>query len=223
MNKLKHVTLVMLAIALIALLIGIFAPSILAPWFYFPQNGDYYSYKQLFADILLIPIVVIGFYLAIREFRKSQEKPDLDLWWEITGEKLKSTTIKYHQHEPITHISRSLLITNNGNAVTSWFKVTFCLPSDLTQSRVYTADGNKEVWETKTYWSVYSHRAQNCYSFKSNGEIASYPGSDEPLCQISFRIEGNISYGAEYQIPYDIYSDRGKKKEGHLVLIVGKI
>ena len=41
-----------------------------------------FSLGQLVVEILLIPIVVIGFYIAVYEFRASIQTPKLDLFWE---------------------------------------------------------------------------------------------------------------------------------------------
>ena len=49
--------------------------------FYFADSVDIYGVGQLIMDILLFPIIIIGFVIAIAEFRKSQSLPELRLYW----------------------------------------------------------------------------------------------------------------------------------------------
>src|SRR5262245_16325206 len=86
-----------------------------------------FSLVQLIINIVLLPVIIIGFDITMREFRKSQDTPDLDLMWEVSPGKLeKSINIDYvtlpHQHA-------RLVVVNNGKAVAVWYVAYFDLPN----------------------------------------------------------------------------------------------
>lgn len=178
--------------------------------------GDLYSFGQFLVELILIPIVIYGFIMAkeeleiaVKQFKISQEKPDLDLYWK-TGEDQRSNKLE------LKIDSRGLIpfkpeLFNNGDAIAIWFMVQISIPAWL-EVHCERLVGTPDNMEQKQVGD------QMVFTFMSDGQTGAYPRVGLPLVTILAHLINSKSYEEEYKIPYTIITDRADKKSGNLIL-----
>lgn len=175
---------------------------------------------QFFADWLLFPTVIIGFYIAIKEFRKSQSLPKLEIFWSGDAGVIKDeNAFILPAHDTSLASYRLLLhVHNTGELITIWYRVAVDLPTELfALSEIVEVDaaGNRRgIYELRWHlgnadnWGDNVNLQRRQYEFKSNGQQALYPGQSVHIATLEVTIpESFIQKPRQSQIKYSIVTD----------------
>lgn len=173
--------------------------------------GNLFSLGQFLIDATLFPFAIYSFVMAAEEFRKAQEKPDLDLYWETdTGRVGRDLTFQAPGREFQTHLLRPALL-NNGNAVGVWYMVRFNIPKEIETQFKQPIIGNiPENWRNAHSDDEY------IFTFLSNGQYAAFPGYSLLLCDLAITLKRSFRYKREYVIPYTIVTGWGQRQDSSL-------
>lgn len=190
---------------------------------------------QFFADWLLFPIVIIGFYFAIKEFRKSQVLPKLEIF--ITGDAgviVDGTTFILRSSDTYD-TSYSLLahVNNEGELVTPWYRIAIDLPTNvfhITEVVEVDARGHKKgIYELRWHlgneenWGDNLNSQRRQYEFKSNGLQALYPGQTVHIATLKVEIPKiHIQKPRQGVINYSIVTDKTKIVHKEQAVIIRK-
>ncbi|HYT45580.1 MAG TPA: hypothetical protein VEP90_24865 [Methylomirabilota bacterium] len=201
---------------------------------YFGLNSaDTLAFAQLFLSLLLLPTVLVGFFITVQAFRESQDLPDLDLFLEtksgVSEKSLKfnssdilqlrtNSELRYNQTEqPIAFV-----IKNTGNAIAVWYAIRITIQYDVAPPSRYL-NWNQFYGMVGDYWHLnHEERERNNRfegTFTSNGSFAAYPNMPEKICEMNtgwFLVENTPTKA--YEILYTITTDRGYIKQGLLKL-----
>ena len=198
---------------LLLYLVGAVAIFVVLTFFFTIQ--DITSVGQLFADVLLFPTVIIGFWITITEFRKSQATPKLTLTWHgdvstyPDGDSLVIETPKYGDKR----VWLMLFVKNESKTMTHWYSISFDIPSGLSRPM---ADTHTVRWHRgdKSCWSEAVNLEMRRYEFKSNGQFALYPNENIHIATIEIDIFSQIHYPDQVQIPYSVVTDKTEVQYG---------
>ena len=189
--------------------------------------GDVFSLGQLLVDAVLLPVAIIGFVMAMEEFRKAQAIPELSLYWETeSGEIAKELKLKIPSNGGKSeHIH--LALRNEGRAVGLWYLLNFKIPDELSQ-RGSSEMGHPPILlipklgkKESDHWQLPPTGAsQEEYSFKfmSKGQLAAYPGDKLSLAEVVVFLYADQKYSESYKIYYTAFTDRGQPREDFLTL-----
>jgi hypothetical protein len=198
------------------------------------NTSDTLAIAQLVLSLLLLPTVLVGFFITVQAFRESQDLPDLDLFLEtksgVSEKSLKfnssdilqlrtNSELRYNQTEqPIAFV-----IKNTGNAIAVWYAIRITIQYDVAPPSRYL-NWNQFYGMVGDYWHLnHEERERNNRfegTFTSNGSFAAYPNMPEKICEMNtgwFLVENTPTKA--YEILYTITTDRGDKKDGSLHLI----
>jgi hypothetical protein len=181
--------------------------------------GEHYSGGQLFFEILLIPIAIIGFYITYEEFQKRQDKAKLRLYWESGNSNNDQTiTIKCKKGTDGRQYLDSILtivLLNDGDIIPSHYLVIQETNWNI-NSRIKPHIG---IPIGSEHWKKEFSSEKLIIKFFSHGEFPAYPGVSQKL----FSIDDNSlpfsnTYIEKNSIAYTIYSDKSNKVTGTLTI-----
>ena len=195
------------------------------------NSSDTLAMAQLVLSLLLLPTVLVGFYITVQAFRESQELPDLDLVLKTNSGiyqnnlKFSSSSIMQRRKESEgrsreSELPIALAVINMGNAIAVWYAISITIQFDATPqaryldwTQFYKTGG--EHWQRNFAELETSKRFQTM--FMSNGTLAAYPKMPLNICEMNtgwFLVENSPT--KDYYISYTIVTDRGFKKQGAL-------
>jgi hypothetical protein len=187
------------------------------------QPGESFSLGQLIIDAILLPIAITGFIFALTEFRVNQQIPKLNLYLEEqNGIFVKSIIVsKPSGGDVVSEYRLKLVLKNEGGVVTTWYLVQFEIPEIFCSKNKTVVEpliGGKfyptQVDSADAHWRLDPDKESNKSSFMSNGKFALYPNYPQPLCNINISLSPEKP--SDCNIPYVIYSDKGKEENGKL-------
>jgi hypothetical protein len=188
--------------------------------------GDLFSLGQFLVDVLLLPVAIFGFVLAMEEFRKAQASPSLDLYWETEASK--------HEKEIVLEVPRPvkdmplrqivmkrdahLVLVNEGQAVAIWYSLRLNVPLEIAESATHFCELEWRIdVSEQDCWQPDRSSDELRVVFLSNGRIAAYP--DYPLSLGTLVVPVSAAQEPkEYRIPYTIVSDRARPRRGFLAI-----
>lgn len=181
--------------------------------------SDITGVGQLFVDALLFPTVIIGFWIAITEFRKSQALPDLkllwggDMWTGLEGGSLVLETSEYNDKR----FFLLLFVRNDGKAMTTWYRLSFDVPSELARPN---SDLHAVQWHKgeQTCWGAGVSTEMTRHEFKSGGQHPLFPGDEVHIATLEVRLLPKIDYPNEVRIPYSVVTDRTQIQHGECMI-----
>jgi hypothetical protein len=178
--------------------------------------SDISDVGQLFADVLLFPTVIVGFWIAITEFRKSRALPDLKLLWRgdaATRVEGDSLVLETSEHYDKTFFL-TLFTRNDGTSMATWYRINFDVPGELARPN---SDSHTVQWHRgeEDCWSSGVNPRMTRHEFKSNGQYALYPGDEEiHIATLEIRLFRQIKYPNQAQVNYSVVTDRTKIQYG---------
>jgi hypothetical protein len=197
-------------ITIIAEIVFVISPLILEEYI---NLNIYYSLGQLFFDILLIPIAIIGFVITYNEYKKSQFTPDLKLRWdshEISNDQLYIRRVSFSSSKSIQPDLPIIVLSNVGKFVSNSYTINLTISHS---PRVLVPNLGKmgESW-TNDSTNLKSWHFTNLNMFSI------YPEQDHNLCSINYPTYAISSINNPFVITveYTIYSDKSSKKTGTL-------
>lgn len=175
-----------------------------------PDVATRIGYYQLALGFVALWLAAILGPLAVNEFRRSLEGPDLTLGiWDARDRKIYS-------QRSVNQGSVYIGILNNGPVAATWFQVEFhpSFISSLTQltsgfRRIAAIDNSN--WRTSDLGN-----GDYFFTFLSNSQVAAHPGYALLLCEIP--IPDDCS--GDYECRYIIARDRGLPQEGAIRITV---
>lgn len=173
-------------------------------WSYEPV--ELFSLGGFLVNAMLLPVAVISFSMAVDEFGKTGEKPDLRLYW---GES-KSTELSIAKPAAGTETEIRCgcpTLMNEGRATALWYLVEIRLPKELGSEwvRILGEDSNWQEANVGKEWAV--------RTFMSNGRIAAYPHCELYLGEVRFSLSANREYPRRCFLPYKVATSEGQYKE----------
>lgn len=172
---------------------------------------------QLIADLVLLPIVLIGFRMAILEFRAVSERPTLQLEWDVSHSRSKGTSTAREPSTPNQATIHGLAIRNSGPAVAVWYEVTLRIPWEILthppKFDVTSKIGEEINWEGCRYT-----QSENVVVFRSHGRYAVYPNSTVRLADLILVLNSRIKRNDTVVLPYKIVGEKIAPTEGELRL-----
>jgi hypothetical protein len=199
-----------LALAIVSRLIGL-------------SYGDTFSLGQFILDLILLPTVIIGFFIAVHEFRKTQHTPDMDILWETEpGKYHKVLVIDAQQYK---QQGARPVIVNSGKSVALWYIIQFDVPTKL----ITDIGGNLDGLALARRWVFHAGDQENWrvdllekhirIVFTSNGKIASYPGYPLPLGILDLTPTNYEDKEQWYDISFNIMTEIGQPRNKKPLLI----
>ena len=172
--------------------------------------GDTFSLGQLLVEATLVPTVIIGFIIAITEFRLSQNTPKPRLYWEQSpGIITSEVNLKLPPGTGLIPTPR-LVLKNEGKTVTAWYRVKFDIPETIYLDRPPSVErliGDKIGLVTSdSHWHFERLSNITRWVFTSDGKYALYPNDLQPFCMLLFHISGDKQYPTECKIPFIIFT-----------------
>lgn len=165
---------------------------------------------QLFADWILLPTVIVGFWLTIREFRQSQITPKLEIFWNADAGVILADDLfilQANDNDDMYYTLR-LHIHNIGELVTIWYRIAIDIPVEIFRF-------NEEICElcwhlgTDDNWGNNVSRQRTQHEFKSNGQHALYPDQSVHIATLRVNIpNGYIRTSKQGKIGYSIVTDK---------------
>lgn len=169
--------------------------------------GDIFSFGQFVADLCLIPLAIVGFYLTLNELRKTQEFADLDILWDVPNESNK--TYFTTKDESIIYQSNQIFLANNGTSPSTLYQVTLEIPAEY---------GHIEIKDSSGDWRGGIQGESHKFSFTSNSFLTSFPNASHiNLGKIYFYKPEKLP--EKVLIQYFIASDKGEYKKGSLEIV----
>src|SRR6266702_334360 len=150
--------------------------------------SDRIAMAQLILSLILLPTVLVGFFITVQAFRESQDLPDLDLFLEtksgVSEKSLKfnssdilqlrtNNELRYNQTEqPIAFV-----IKNTGNAIAVWYAIRITIQYDVAPPSRYL-NWNQFYGMVGDYWHLKHEERERINRFEgtftSNGSLAVY-------------------------------------------------
>jgi hypothetical protein len=199
-----------IVLTLIYVILAVVAIYVLSKFY---SISDISGIGQLVIDILLLPTVIIGFYITIVEFRKAQEKPQIELQWfgDIATTKEGENFILEYSTSNTKEYFLYIHAINTGRVMTSWFrievKVPFSLvPFDQDESSYTWFIGDQSNW-TKLI-KTNSNNNYACYIIKINGTTSIYPKEQLPVGKLTIKTFPGIMFNNQHKIHYSISTER---------------
>jgi hypothetical protein len=173
--------------------------------------GDIFSLGQLLVDAVLLPVVIIGFLMAVEEFRKSQARPDMDLYWEAEPNGTVKELVLEAPPRGNANLHFRPVLLNTGNAVGVWYMLNITLPDELNI-------GWQPILGDEDNWRLARTKDGLLLTFMSNGQVAAYPNYGLLLCTLCAECSTEREYVGEYKVPYTIVNDWGQRRDDSLTL-----
>jgi hypothetical protein len=135
---------------------------------------------QLCADVLLLPLVIVGFAVTVHEFRKSQERPELRLFWRGEREAQTEGDVILLRPPQQGEVRYRIFfdVENVGLMMTHWFRIKLALPKTLVGDDRHHARSHFG-WTINADWIAQTvEEGEEAFNFivKGNGTFAIYPG-----------------------------------------------
>ena len=182
--------------------------------------GDLFSLGQFLVELILIPTVIVGFIIAIAEFRASLHKAQLSLYWEPKTDKFEKFVELNISSGNTRESTPRIVIRNSGRAVTNWYLIRLEIPRELYfehEPKINRLIGNISIpINTDTHWHRDARPENIIFEFMSNGEYASYPSHPQPICALNLAFLSKNEYPEVCKLPYTIFSNQGNKNCGEL-------
>lgn len=174
------------------------------------------SVGQLLADWLLLPTVIFGFWLAIREFRESQVRPILKIFWSWDRGVLQdgNCLILETSEHSMRRYQLLLHVSNKSEIFVIWYRITVDLPREL----VGWGDNRYELrWHLgeEGNWGSNVNMERIQHEFKSNGYHALYPGQQVHIATLEiqgFPNDTSINGKIRFSIVTDKTKDAGEQE-----------
>lgn len=177
--------------------------------------SDVASVGQLCFEILLFPTVIIGFWITIEEFRKSQVLPKLSLFWK--GDRTidledDCLVLETSIHDVKTFYLR-LYVKNDSASMTTWYRLSFDIPRQLAQP---LSDSYEVRWHKGDVkdWNTSGNSEKTTHEFKSNGQYALYPGEEIHIATLELKIFPKLVYPNRIYIPHSVVTDKTRLQYG---------
>jgi len=169
-------------------------------------SADEYSNAQLILTIVGIVGVVFSLLFATDQFSQSQRRPDLVLV--LTESKKDSITVNVPDQGAQTQRIK-FYMENKGTNVAIWFEVVI----DLSKLPVGNPHYIQPSWDPENM-----HVTMNDpkFVFKSLGSSAAFISSVLDIGSIEFLSNSQFKYQNQYELPYKIFTDSQKPKDGKL-------
>jgi len=161
---------------------------ILKDFFLLKKEDTIPSYGQLLADWILLPTAIVLFIIAINEFRKTQVKPKLFIFWAPDRGILieKECFVLRSGKDDARYYKLMLQVGNEGPIVAPSFRVTVELPRELIGFSEHT---HKFNWIDD--WSNQGNLERKLLEFQSDGNNALYPGQQVHIATLDFTVPPN--------------------------------
>jgi len=212
-----------IAVSVLYAILVVVLSVIIAPWIGVDDTGEVLAFVQIVVAVLVLLPAIVTF---VQQLISLQSVPELDVKWNIQVPMgATETFLELPNHGTKTWTTQPILM-NNGNGVTPWYLFTFNVPAELLgmlddfelRPIVGTMNEHWKVGYIKdpinpAYWSI---------TFMSNGQIASYPNNDMFLSTLQLNLYSDRRYQDSYTIKYMVAADKGKRKDGELVLRLQK-
>jgi len=176
---------------------------------------------QLILDLILLPTVIIGFVMAIKEFRKSQALPNLELLWSggmtVTREG-KPFILEASEHRE-KNFPLLLHVKNDGTSIATKYRIRFDVPRELVAQKtlqVHWERGGDDCREISTTLDT------KRYEFKSNDQYALYPGEVVHFATLKIKLLPQSQYPEQVLIRHSVVTDKTKIQHGVLKLKIRK-
>ena len=220
------------------LIFGVIALSVLtflfvldvSSWIMRDDIADTLAFGQLCFDALVLPTAAIGFIIAVREIRKAQRAPKLDLRWQHWMKGLTTSIDTYDLHEPDDgHDFGKVVLVNEGSSIAIWYLVQMEIPTEILLHQKVMINGEEEYFVSDETWRAIVGEAGGTWvvdrpigklilRFMSMGAVASFPGHPLPICEIYFETYLRSGKSEEIKIPYKIVTDHGEASSGQLTI-----
>lgn len=175
-------------------------------------------------ELVLFPTVVIGFWIAMAEFRKSQVYPQIKLHWQgdmSTGfEDDALCVVAPKNEEKIIYVN--LFVENIGDGLTTWYRISFDIPRELAAPM---SEAHKVSWligTKESNWNEGSNLQATRHSFNSNGQYSLYPDEGQiHYASLAIILFPGLKYPNVTEIAYSVVTDKTKiRKEVLTIKIV---
>ncbi len=173
--------------------------------------SDIFSLGQFLADLCLMPVAIVGFYLTLNELRKAQDFSDLHIKWE-NSEKLEYEFL-IKRTQLATYQTKHLLLKNEGTSPSTLYQITLEIPEGYGKTQVVNSSGD---------WKGGVQGENHKFSFTSASHLISFPNAPEiDLGQIAFLEPKALP--ARLTINYYIASEKSEYKSGKLIINLKEI
>jgi len=170
------------------------------------SSADQYSQAQLILTTVGLVGVVFSLLFATDQFSQSQRRPELSLV--LTD--LKEDSIVVNVPKQGTQLQKiKFYLENRGTNVAIWFEVVI----DLSKVPFGNLTYFKPNWDTEDL-----HVTMNGPKlvFKSLGNSAVFISSVLEIGSIEIFSDSQFKYQHQYELPYKIFTDSQKPKDGRL-------
>lgn len=192
------------------------------------ERGEAYALGQVVVEVLLLPVVALGFVWTYREVRNALAPERLDLGWhdEWSPTSRKQTTMSAEPDGESEKEGQSIALFNTGKTVARWFVVEILLPSGICIADEDMGHVVGDSWGPAPgtgggTWDMVSRGESLRVVFTSNGAVASFPNVPLRLGTV-WHEPGRIGLG-EFRVPYTIHTERGGPVSDHLTVTVESI
>ncbi len=191
------------------------------------SRSDTLGALQLIVAVLLVPIAIYGFLTTAAAFQKAQATPKLDLCWQIQpGEYKKTLTIIHNTAVGIMGNHGRVSLINDGEAIAVWYRVHLEFPD--WPMRQGMARVLSDRWHgnpsDSSYWQVENASSSGgSVRFRSNGEIACYPGDPLLLGSLNLSTDSQARYPPESFADYTIQTEHSDPVKGRLHIVIMKV
>ena len=175
---------------------------------------------QVILEIIGLPIIIIGFYIAIEEFRRTQLIPDLRLYWQgDAATQYEGENIIVYEHSPYYEKKYylHLYIQNKGNILGNWYRIQFEIPRVIA---TYQSEQQNVKWnmgDSKNIATLVNSDIVR-HVFKSNGDFGIYPDETLPIATWEVRIFQNVHYPKTASILTSVVTDKTPLCENKLII-----
>lgn len=166
---------------------------------YIPSS-DKLSWAQVVIELVLVPLVLFGFYQTRKEIRESQEKPELELRWKLKkikdGETIDIPWIRgMHQNDDV---SEKLMVKNAGERIARFYRIILIYQEGMHGSNI-------EKW-------VHNNSLIRSTFTCSDDEDVVFPDGHLRLGPLTWNFRSDQNH---YLVMYEIYCDGAKLKAGY--------
>ncbi len=170
------------------------------------SSADEYSQAQLILTTVGLVGVVFSLLFATDQFSQSQRRPELSLV--LSDSKEDSITIMVPK-QGAQGQKIKFYIENKGTNVAIWFE---CV-TDLSKLPVGAPVFKYPSWDTE---DVHVTMNNLNFVFKSLGSSAAFISAPLDIGSIEFFSNSQFEYEHQYELPYQIFTDSQKPKDGKL-------
>lgn len=184
----------------------------------YDYNGDILALGQLIFDIILLPVVFIGFVLTLNELKAHFSKPDLVFGLLINDELETINTIELtaSDNSPL-YCRDKFAIMNKGEYIPSNYMVRISIPDkDYYHKGALHKLVNYEI--NGGFWKTKKVKGQTIVEFRDCGNNPLFPNYPVNFGHFGFDFTNRIIElnGDVLEIDYLIYCDNFKPKAGKI-------